>query len=67
VRPAFRIGVPDAGRYREIFNSDDRQYGGSGIVNSIVDSDAVGAQGRPWSITLQLPPLASIFLKRDTG
>ena len=65
VRPAFRIGVPDAGRYREIFNSDDRQYGGSGIVNSIVDSDAVGAQGRPWSISLQLPPLASIFLKPD--
>jgi 1,4-alpha-glucan branching enzyme len=66
VRPQFRIGVPDAGRYREIFNSDDRQYGGSGVVNSIVDSAAVGAQGRPWSITLQLPPLASIFLKRAT-
>jgi 1,4-alpha-glucan branching enzyme len=64
VRPAFRIGVPAAGRYREILNSDDRQYGGSGIVNSIVDSDAVGAHGRPWSITLQLPPLASIFLQR---
>jgi 1,4-alpha-glucan branching enzyme len=67
VRPAFRIGVPDAGRYREVFNSDDLQYGGSGIVNPVVDSDAVGAHDRPWSITLQLPPLASIFLQRDTG
>jgi 1,4-alpha-glucan branching enzyme len=65
VRPAFRIGVPDAGRYREVFNSDDLQYGGSGIVNRVVDSDAVGAHDRPWSITLQLPPLAGIFLQRD--
>ncbi len=65
VRHAFRIGVPEAGRYEEILNSDDPRYGGSGIRNAAVTADAPGVHGRPVSIALQLPPLATVILKRD--
>ncbi len=66
VRPAFRIGVPDAGRYRELLNSDDQRYGGSGVCNPPADAEAIGMHGRPWSIALQLPPLATIILQRNS-
>jgi 1,4-alpha-glucan branching enzyme len=66
VRHAFRIGVPEAGRYGELLNSDDLRYGGSGIRNPAVVADAPGVHGRRVSITLQLPPLATIILKRES-
>ncbi len=65
VRPAFRIGVPEAGRYWEILNSDDHRYGGSGICNPRVDTESIGMHGRSWSIALQLPPLATVILQRN--
>jgi 1,4-alpha-glucan branching enzyme len=66
VRHAFRIGVPEAGRYGELLNSDDLRYGGSGIRNPAVVADAPGVHGRRVSITLRLPPLATIILKRES-
>jgi 1,4-alpha-glucan branching enzyme len=66
VRHAFRIGVPEAGRYGELLNSDDQRYGGSGIHNPAVVADAPGVHGRHVSIELQLPPLATVILKRES-
>jgi 1,4-alpha-glucan branching enzyme len=61
-RQNYRIGVPEPGVYREIFNSDSRHYGGSNIGNSAVTTEAKEWMGRPYSISLTLPPLAGIVL-----
>ena len=64
VRYDYRIGVPDGGRYLEIFNSDATEYAGSGKGNAgaVVAAD-VPADGRSFSVTLTIPPLAALILK----
>jgi 1,4-alpha-glucan branching enzyme len=58
-----RVGVPRAGEYREIFNSDSGYYGGSNVGNlSAVRAESVSAHGMPYSVTLTLPPLAAVML-----
>jgi 1,4-alpha-glucan branching enzyme len=60
----YRIGVPSAGFYRELLNSDSSIYGGSGLGNlGGVNSEEVSFHGRPFSIGLTLPPLSVIILK----
>ena len=61
-RHAYRIGVDRPGRYVEILNSDATVYGGSGLHNGAVHSDAIGAHGRAHSLVLTLAPLATIML-----
>ncbi len=65
VRHGYRIGVPGPGTYRERLNTDSRHYGGSDVGNAFgaVDADEVPAHGRPCSISLTLPPLATLFLE----
>jgi 1,4-alpha-glucan branching enzyme len=63
-RQGHRIGVPKACRYKEIFNSDSAYYGGSNVGNgSGIQGEAIGSHGQPASVTLTLPPLATIVLK----
>lgn len=55
----FRIGVPFAGKYKEIFNSDAAEYGGTGFVNPRVKtSERKRWDGRPNSIECRLAPLS---------
>lgn len=63
VRNNYRVGVPFKGDYEEIFNSDSEIYGGGNVVNKMVSSEEVEMHSRENSITLTLPPLATIFLK----
>jgi len=64
-RHQYRIGVPRAGRYRELFNSDAADYGGSGHGNmGGVDAVPYPWNGRPSSIVVTLPPLGIIALGR---
>jgi 1,4-alpha-glucan branching enzyme len=64
-RSSYRIGVPDAGWYMELLNSDADVYGGGNIGNSGgVTSEPVAAHGFEHSISLTLPPLACLMLKR---
>jgi 1,4-alpha-glucan branching enzyme len=66
VRPNFIIGVPEAGHYREIFNSDSSYYDGTNVGNYLgVTSHAPGAHGRPSAITFTLPPLATVIFKLE--
>lgn len=61
----FDIGVPEAGTYVEIFNSDDIAYGGRGNVNSSpIKSNGKSKQYQNDSITIKLPPLAGVVLKK---
>jgi 1,4-alpha-glucan branching enzyme len=61
----YRVGVPDAGSWKEIFNSDEKQYWGSGLDNpKAVKSEHTHWHGRDHSISVNLPPLgASVFKK----
>jgi 1,4-alpha-glucan branching enzyme len=68
VRTDYRIGMPSQGPYREIFNSDDRRYGGSGVGNAgTLVPQALSWHGRAHSVPLTLPPLAAIYLAPTTG
>jgi 1,4-alpha-glucan branching enzyme len=61
----YRVGVPEAGIYDEILNSDDLRYGGSGLVNNApMQSGPIYWQSCPHSLMLTLPPLSTIILKR---
>ena len=62
-RTGLRIGVPAAGSYREILNSDSHYYGGSNVGNPLpVTSAPVPWRGQPHSIELTLPPLGGVIL-----
>lgn len=64
VRHGYRIGVPQLGCYEEIFNSDQQQYGGSGQENSgQLTAEKLPWHNQPYSLTVTVPPLATIFLK----
>ncbi|MGD2059511.1 MAG: 1,4-alpha-glucan branching protein GlgB [Acidimicrobiia bacterium] len=66
-RDSYRIGVPGPGLWVEILNSDAEIYGGSGVGNlGAVDTGplSVPDRGRPESIDLTLPPLATLVLKQ---
>ncbi len=65
VRQQYRVGVPDAGTYYEIFNSDSIFYNGSNISNGTeIHSQSISAMGRADSVELDLPPLGAVFLKK---
>jgi len=57
LREEYRVGVPYPGFWKEIFNSDAKDYGGLGYGNGGgVLAEAIEWDGRPYSIKLQLPP-----------
>ncbi len=63
-REGYAVGVPEAGFWRELINSDAEAYGGSGAGNlGGVASCAVPAQGREHSLALTLPALSTLMLK----
>ena len=63
VRENYRIGVPKAGHYKEIFNSDSSYYDGSNIGSGIIVSEPKEWMGQLNSINLTLPPLGGVILK----
>jgi 1,4-alpha-glucan branching enzyme len=65
LRPAYRIGVPEAGWYREVLNSDAAIYGGSNTGNAGgVTTEPRPSHGFEQSLTLVVPPLGFVLLKR---
>jgi len=67
IRRQYRIGVLSSGSWLEIFNSDSEDYYGSGCLNSNdILSENVFWQGRISSVTVDLPPLGAIVLKKKS-
>ena len=67
-RFGYRIGVPEGGTYREVLNSDSSIYGGSNVGNlGEVYAESSPHHGRNFSLSLTLPPLGVLFLKRKQG
>jgi 1,4-alpha-glucan branching enzyme len=63
VRKGYRVGVPRDGLYAERLNTDAAMYGGSNVGNAgAVMADAIPCHGRPFSLLLTLPPLATLIL-----
>ena len=60
-RHGYRVGVPVAGSFAERLNTDDPAYGGSGVANGVVGAEEVTWHGRPYSLSLTLPPLATVI------
>ena len=63
-RHDYRIGVNVAGQYHEILNTDSAFYEGSNFGNGgTVESEAIPSHGRDNSISVSIPPLATLYLK----
>ena len=61
----YRLGVPQPGNYRVLLNSDAACYGGSDVraIDGQVTAEAIAWNGRAQSISINLPPLASVFIE----
>jgi 1,4-alpha-glucan branching enzyme len=65
-RVGYRLGVPAGGFWRELLNSDAKEYGGGGMGNlGGVMAEELPVHGRAYSLSLTLPPLAAVFLKAE--
>ncbi len=63
-RVGYRVGVPQAGLYAELLNTDSQFYGGSNSGNAgLLASEAIPWMGFEHSVALTLPPLGAVFLK----
>ncbi len=65
-RPGYRLGLPRAGRWREILNTDAAEYGGSGCGNGgAVGTESVPSHGQAQSAAITVPPLGTIWLAHE--
>jgi 1,4-alpha-glucan branching enzyme len=63
VRPGYRVGLPRAGAWREVLNTDATAYGGSGVVNAgAIEAEETAWHGQAQSAALELPPLGVVWL-----
>lgn len=60
----YKIGVPFLGEYEELFNTDNVKYGGSGqVMDTSLFSERSPFQNQPYSLTIKVPPMATLILK----
>ncbi len=65
LREEYRIGVPRGGHWREALTSDASEFGGTGTHNGTRPATEEPMHGFPASVSLTLPPLATLFLVAD--
>ncbi len=63
VHHGYTIGVPDAGEFETILNSDSEYYGGSNTGNATIHAELEGWHNQPAKINITIPPLAVLILK----
>lgn len=64
VRHGARFGVPEAGTYEEVFNSDAAEFGGSNVINeNDIPSQDVPWNNKSYSIQITVPPLATVYIQ----
>ena len=60
----YRFGVPPKARYEEVFNTDDIQWGGSGVTNpEPIETELIPSHQQAQSIALRIPPLGAVILQ----
>lgn len=62
-RENYRIGVPKAGVYQEVFNSDAEEFGGTGVKNENIQTSPVAMHNCEQSVSLSVPPYGVLYLK----
>ena len=64
--PGYRLGVPQRGKYKLVFNTDDKKYGGDGkITKRIFSAVKKPGHGKPFSIPIDMPKLTCLYLVRE--
>jgi 1,4-alpha-glucan branching enzyme len=62
----YRLALPRGGRWKEIYNTDSFQYGGSGVGNlGEITAEDVPHYGRPYSASVRIPPLGAVIFLAD--
>jgi 1,4-alpha-glucan branching enzyme len=61
-RHGYRLGLPTAGKWSVLLNTDAREFGGSGIGNTELWTDDVAWHGHPQSVAMTLPPLGIVYV-----
>ncbi|WP_319410262.1 1,4-alpha-glucan branching protein GlgB [uncultured Cohaesibacter sp.] len=65
-RQNYRLGVPKAGRWVEILNTDSSLYAGGGRGNlGAAETEEIASHERPVSLSLTLPPLSTLYFKLE--
>jgi 1,4-alpha-glucan branching enzyme len=60
----YQIGVPFLGNYKEIFNTDNKKYGGSGqVMDQELIAEKISFHNQPFSLKIKVPPMATLILK----
>ncbi|CAB4703550.1 unannotated protein [freshwater metagenome] len=54
------MSLPLSGQWKEVINTDDMKFGGTGMSNPLIESEATSAN----RVTLRVPPLATIWLEQ---
>lgn len=63
-RENYRFGISSKGKWKELFNSDDEKFGGSGTIkNETLKSEDTASHGRENSLVVNIPALAAVVLK----
>jgi len=63
--PAYKLGVPQGGTWKEVLNSDDKRFGGSGILNGNLKAEKKPEHGKDFSVTFKLPPLSVMIFEGE--
>jgi 1,4-alpha-glucan branching enzyme len=62
-RENYRIGVPKSGQFKELLNSDDKKYGGSGMTNKTIKASNTPWNGLDKSVKINIPPLGIVIFQ----
>ncbi len=62
-REKYRMGIPKTGQLKEVFNSDDTKYGGSGMKNGVLKTTKKTWHGYERSVEITIPPLGIVVFK----
>jgi len=63
----YRVGIPASGKWEVMLNSDNPEFYGSGVKQDAVWTEPMSWMGQPQSVTLNLPPLGGLVLRRETN
>jgi len=67
IRYDYQLGVPEKRRYEEVLNTDAEKYGGGGNCNADLAASDSGCHGRPFSLQVTIPSLATLILRPLEG
>ncbi|HNG89666.1 MAG TPA: 1,4-alpha-glucan branching protein GlgB, partial [Saprospiraceae bacterium] len=63
----YTVGVPYGGKWKEVLNSDDKRYGGSGVLNGDLKAEKKTSHGREHSLTFKVPPLSVMVFEGESA